>query len=59
MEEAFDNGYMVILEANDVFTAHWLGVATGSVAKIADPKTYPWTTSCEKLDESLLIILRR
>lgn len=55
-EEAFDNSYMVILEANDVFTAHWLG---GDKAKISDPKTYPWSVSeKEKMEENLLKSLR-
>ena len=56
-EEAFDNGYLVILETQGVFTAHWLG---DDVAQIAEPKTYPWSSnSSEKMDEASLKILRR
>ena len=55
IEEAFDNGYLVILETEDVFTAHWLGTDD---AQIAAPKTYPWSPSSEKMDEALQTTLR-
>ena len=55
IEEAYDNGYLIILETQDVFTAHWLG---GDDAQIASPKTYPWSPSTEKMDEVLLATLR-
>jgi hypothetical protein len=53
IEEAFDNGYLVILETQNVFTAHWLGADD---AQIAAPKTYPW--SSEKTDEASLMTMR-
>jgi hypothetical protein len=55
IEEAFDNGYLVILETQDVFTAHWLGADD---AQIAAPKTYPWSPSSEKMDEASLTTMR-
>ena len=55
IQEAFDNGYLVILATNDVFTAHWLGADD---AQIADPKTYPWSLSSDKMDEASLKTLR-
>ena len=58
IEEAFDNGFLVFLENQDVFTAHWLGADDAQIAQMAEPKTYPWKPSSEKLDEDLLKTLR-
>jgi hypothetical protein len=48
IEEAFDSSYLIFLECDDVFTAHWLG---NDRAQMHLPDTYPWSTKpAEKMD---------
>ena len=39
LEEAFDNGYLVFLENDGDFIAHWLGEDD---TQVAEPRQHPW-----------------